>query len=227
MYAQLTQFGNSNINSLPVYNNDPLTYCIGESMSQAFNHGSNGSTYGQNSPSCQVYLAQRCAQGWDGICEYASQSTANPIWSQAANTMSGGNKEVLGLTSGQNLIRNTAQEKYRSKMYNCDMKVEQFDPLNPASPYIAYYIGQNCVPQYSVDPKTIDNDRVMNLVLDQPSIAMQMLMNIKNTMIRDGTFTMLAGTRLGRFYGLPDPNKPATGYAAPRPPCTPNQYLLR
>lgn len=34
-YAQLSYFGNSAVNTLPVYNNDPLTYCIGNNASQA------------------------------------------------------------------------------------------------------------------------------------------------------------------------------------------------
>ena len=50
MYAQLSQFGASPVNALPVYNNnDPLTYCIGSNASQRFNHGSHAVTYGQNS----------------------------------------------------------------------------------------------------------------------------------------------------------------------------------
>lgn len=201
-YAQLSYFGNSAVNALPVYNNDPLTYCIGNNASQAFNHGSNGTTFGQNSNPCQVYLAQRCAQKWDGICEYAASFPANSEYYQKADTMFAGNKEIIGLSPGDILIRNTAQEKFRSNMLNCQLKVEPFDHLNPSSPYIAYYIGQNCIPEYSVDPFTIDQDPVMHKILDRPQIAIQMLKNIKNTMIRNGTFHLLKGTRLGNFYKL-------------------------
>ncbi|MGL5357019.1 MAG: hypothetical protein ACRDAQ_10860 [Cetobacterium sp.] len=42
----------------------------------------------------------------------------------------------------------------------------------------------------------------MNKILDNPRIAMQMLTNIKNTMIQMGTFHLLKGTRLGNFYKL-------------------------
>jgi acetylornithine/succinyldiaminopimelate/putrescine aminotransferase len=65
------------VNALPVYNNDPLTYCIGDNASQRFNHGSHAATYGQNSKACQVYMANRCAQNWDGVCEYAASKPAN------------------------------------------------------------------------------------------------------------------------------------------------------
>jgi hypothetical protein len=211
-YAQLSYFGNSAVNTLPVYNNDPLTYCIGSNASQAFNHGSNAVTFGQNSNPCQVYLAQRCAQKWDGVCEYAASRAANSEYSQKADTMFAGNRELLGLTPGDILVRNTAQEKFRSKMLgadsgpysgpNCELKIEPFDHLNPSSPYIAYYIGQNCIPEYSVDPYTIDSDPVMHKILDNPGIAIQMLKNIKNTMHRNGTLYLLKGTRLGNFYRL-------------------------
>lgn len=201
-YAQLSYFGGSAVNSLPVYNNDPLTYCIGTNASQAFNHGSNGTTFGQNSNPCQVYLAQRCAQKWDGICEYAASFPANSEYYQKADTMFAGNREVLGLSPGDILVRNTAQEKFRSNMLNCQLKIEPFDHLNPSSPYIAYYIGQNCIPEYSVDPYTIDRDPVMHKILDNPQIAVQMLTNIKNTMARNGTLHLLKGTRLGNFYKL-------------------------
>lgn len=202
MYAQLSHFGNSAVNALPVWNNDPLTYCIGSNASQAFNHGSNASTYGQNSPQCQVFMAQRCAQGWDGVCEFASTKAANPDFTQVADTMFAGNKEIVGLTAGEVLLRNTAQEKFRVNMLNCTLKTEPFDPINPTSPYIAKWVGQNCVPQYAVDPFKIDQDIVMHKILDNPKIAMQMLTNIAITMKRQGTFHLLRGTRLGSFYGL-------------------------
>jgi hypothetical protein len=202
MYTRISQFGNSEVNSLPVFNNDPLTYCIGNNASQRFNHGSTAATFGQNSRPCQVYLSQRCAQNWDGVCEYAASPAANNEFTQVAGTMFAGNNQILGLSPGEVLLRNTAQERFRINMLNCDLRVEKFDANNPGSPYIAYYVGQNCIPQYGVNPSTIDNDIVMNKILDNPRIAMQLLTNIKNTMTQMGTFHQLKGTRLGDFYRL-------------------------
>ncbi len=201
-YTKLIKFGSTPVTDLPVYDNDPLTYCIGTNASQAFNHGSNGAIYGQNSNPCQVLLAQKCANKWDDVCEYASSFGANNEYAIRADTMGAGARDVVGLSSGDILVRNTAQEKYRCAMHYCTAKTEQFDPINPSSPYISYYVGSNCVPEYEVDPSTIDSDVVMNKILDNPRIAVQMLTNIKNTMMRKGTFDRLAGTRLGRFYGL-------------------------
>lgn len=201
-YQKIITFGSTAANSLPVYNNDPLTYCIGSNASQRFNHGSNADIYGQNSNACQVLLAQRCANMWDDVCEYASSSAANNEYATRASTMGAGSYPVIDLTPGELLLRNTAQEKYRCAMNYCDLKTEQFNPIDPTSPYISYYVGQNCSPEYEVDPKTIDSDIVMNKILDRPQIAVQMLTNIKNTMRRKGTLGSLAGTRLGKFYGL-------------------------
>jgi hypothetical protein len=202
MYKKLANFGSTAVNTLPIYNNDPLTLCIGNNASQRFNHGGNADIYGQNSNPCQVYLSQRCAKNWDGICEYATSKSANEEYSQVADTMFAGNNQVMGLTPGEVLLRNTANEKYRVNMLNCELKTEQFNPINPTSPYISYWIGQNCIPQYAVDPRSIDKDAVMNKILDNPIIAKQLLVNIKNTMIAMGTLHLLKGTRLGNFYML-------------------------
>ncbi len=202
MYAKLATFGASPANALPVFNNDPLTYCIGNNMSQRFNHGSNSDIYGQNSAPCQVFLAKRCAKKWDGICEYASSHAANNEYASRADTMYAGNYEVIDLTPGEILLRNTALEKYRIAMHNCSLKTEAFNPINPSSPYQSHWVGRNCIPEYAVNPATIDSDVVMNKILQKPQIAAQLLINIKNTMIRKGTFHHLKGTRLGSFYGL-------------------------
>ncbi len=202
MYQQLLTFGASPVNALPVYNNDPLTYCIGNNASQRFNHGSHAVTFGQNSKPCQVYMANRCAQNWDGVCEYAASKRANEEYGQVADVMFAGNYQSIGLSPGDVLLKNTAEDRFRVNMLNCELKTEPFNPVNPSSPYISYYVGQQCIPQFAVDPSTIDNDIVMNKILDNPKIAKQLLVNIKNTMTRDGTFHLLKGTRLGNFYRL-------------------------
>jgi hypothetical protein len=192
-------------NSLPVYDNDPATFCIGTNASQAFNHGSNAAIYGQNSPECQIYMSQRCAKNWDRVCEYAASHRANEEYATRADTMGQGMKSVIDLSPSDVLLRNTAMEKYRIRMHggrNCELKTTQFDPINPSSPFMSYYVGSGCVPEFAVDPDKIDDDPVMNRILSNPKIAMQMLVNIKNTMTRHGTIHLLAGTRLGNFLNV-------------------------
>lgn len=204
MYKIISNFGsniissNNNIMTL----DDPLTYCIGNNLSQRFNHGSNADVYGQNSKSCQAYLAQRCAKNWDSICEYAASECANNEYATRANTINSCCGGGCIMSPGDILLKNTALEKYRIAMLNCEETVEPFDPLTANSPLIHYYSGSNCVPIYEVNPINIDNDPVMNKILNNPKIAINMLINIKNTMRRKGTLGLLRGTRLGNFYGL-------------------------
>lgn len=203
-YQKLITFGNTLTNALPVYNNDPATLCLGTDINQPFNHGSNSAIYGQNSPECQIYMAQRCANNWDGLCEYAIRPDANYEYATRADTLGQGMKGILDLSPADILVRNTAMEKYRIAMHggDCKLKTEQFNPINPSSPYMSYYVGEGCVPEFAVDPTTIDDDPVMNRLLDNPRIGMQILINIFNTMLRKGTLNSLKGTRLGNFFAL-------------------------
>lgn len=181
------------------YNNDPLTYCLGRNMSQPFNHGGYAETYGQNSKPCQAFLADRCARNWDDVCEYAYRPSTNEEYKIRANPIGYGDPQ---LNSGEILLVNTAQKKYLWKMFNCEAVSEPFDPLVVGSPTITTWRGMYCKPFYAVDPKTIDNDPVMNRILQKPWIAVPLLQNIKNTMTRNGNFGQLKGTKLGRFYGI-------------------------
>lgn len=205
-YDRLLAFGASVNNSLPVFNNDPVTMCVGVEPTQMFNHGGNISSYGQNSKECQVLLAQRCAVDWDGACETASAQNGSlyklnvPVYSDGSNNM--------GLDTGDLMIRNTAMEKYRIGMRTnpagsnqCQLITEQFNSLNPASPYLTFYQG-DCLGEYAVNPANIDFDPIMNKILDKPSTFIPLLKNIRETMTRNGTLSTLKGTRLGNFFGL-------------------------
>lgn len=204
MYRRIADLSQSSIINGPYYTNDPLTYCLGNNVSQRFNHGSNADIYGQNSKPCQAYLSQYCANNWDGICEttYNNCNAADAEYSFPADPTMSGSQQVQGLTSSDILLLNTAYRKYLYKMHNCDMVSEPFDPLVAASPIITSWRGMNCVPEYVVDPDTIDDDPVMNRLLLKPWIAKDLFRNIHNNMKRLGTLPKLRGTRLGRLYGL-------------------------
>ena len=181
------------------YYNDPLTYCLGNDISQRFNHGSHGDLYGQNSKPCQVFLSKRCANEWDSICEYAASPSTNDEYATRAALNGAGSHQIIGLSSSDILIRNTAMEKYRVAMTNCELRREAFDPVSPASPEITYFTGRYCQPIYAVNPLRIDEDPVMNRILMKPNIALDILLNVKNTMTRVGTISQLDGSRLGEF----------------------------
>ena len=112
----------------------------------------------------------------------------------------------MGSTLGDVLVQNTAEKKYLTSMANCRKKYQPFDPLVANSPMISYWVSDkcsysgSCVPTYEVDSSVIDNDPVMDKILQNPMIALNVLINIYNTMKRKGTLSSLAGTKLGKLY---------------------------
>jgi hypothetical protein len=147
-------------------------------------------------------LADYCADKWDAFCEVASKN--NNI--SFPDSIGGVSKSQLGLTSGEILLKNTVSRKYIVGMGNCIQKFEPFDPTVANSPIISYWIpncgdlGRGCEPLYAVDPKTIDDDIVMDKLLTKPYIAVEILANIYNNMKNNRTLNQLNNTKLGRFY---------------------------
>lgn len=186
--------------------NNPLTYCIGDNMDQRFLHGGNATIYGQHSRPCQLFLSQYCADKWDDFCELASRNVSVSYPDQFADCTNSGVVACKGATAGEALVYNTASRKYLVNMHGAHKKWEPFDPTVATSPMISYWVSDNCsysncgTPEYAVNPKEIDNDPVMNKILMKPQIAMNILINIYNTMKRKGTLSGLKGTRLGQFY---------------------------
>ncbi len=210
-YTPILDVGCTNVPS-----DHPLTYCLGTNIDQKFLHGSSAATVnGQASRNCQLYLSEYCAKDWDEFCVFASQNN-NISYPNTMDGLSLGDVACKGLTQGEVLIHNTARRKYLKHMGNCRIKYEPFDPNVANSPLISYWVkgglcgGTSCVgscgisgsccPKYAVDPTTIDCDPVMNLILEKPKIALDILVNIFNTMKRDGTLQSLQGTKLYCFY---------------------------
>ena len=198
-YKSISDFG-SNMYS-PV--NNPLTYCLGNDMDQRFLHGGHADTYGQSSKNCQLFMSQYCAKKWDAFCEIASKNPSKLYPNQLQNCNNSCGLADRKLTAGETLIYNTAATKYLIKMHNGEKKWQPFDPTVPSSPMICYWERTNCgqkVPEYAVDPSKIDDDIVMNKILANPVIALDILINIYNTMKRYKTLSKLQNTKLGLFY---------------------------
>lgn len=201
-YSNISDFGSNTYS--PV--NNPLTYCMGDTLDSRFLHGGHSSTYGQHSRPCGLFMSQYCADKWDGFCEVASKNTNVQYPDQYEGCTTSGVVACQGLNAGEALVHNTAARKYLVKMHNAHKKYQPFDPTVPTSPMISYWVSNNCsqsragVPEYAVDPKKIDDDPVMDKILSKPIIAMNILINIYNTMKRYGTLTDLEGTKLGHFY---------------------------
>jgi hypothetical protein len=211
-YARISKFGKDRMPPC-AGSNDPLTVCLTSTLDAKFQNGSIASTaFGAASQNCQRFMTQRCADKWDGFCEYyyREQNGQNtPIYNPRPNLEQDRPWESefgfnTNLTLGEQLLRNTAERKYCTYP-GCEPQCEPFDPTNPDSPNIIYFKPSagsgcsrcNCVPVCgNVNPKGLDNDPVMNRLLDNPDAGMATLINICNTTRRQGID--LSGTRLGR-----------------------------
>lgn len=215
-YARIVEFG-SNANNDP--NANPLSYCMTSTLDNNFLHTA-GENYGPYSRPCQMFMSDYCAQNWNGVCEVASKNINNHfpdtgsylnLPSYLNNRGASDGKPTLGneFSQGELLIRNTAMKKYISAVSaNCALNYQPFDPLTPTSPLIGYWNTTNgqpsgCIPIYEVNPKTIDDDPVMDKLLQKPSLGIDILVNIYNHARYNGTIEHLRGTKLWNFYQSP------------------------
>jgi len=207
-YANIRTFGQDNQPPCSG-SSDPLTYCLVDTMDRNFQHAPVGNLYGPRSQKCQQYMAERCAEKWDGFCEY--YYVANNPMSGWPNNQAWPNTVMprawvgdLGspLSTGEQLLQNTAEIKYCT-YENCIPRHEIFDPMNPNSPTLTYYndpngYGMNCIPICNkLNVSELDTDPVMQRMLANPKAAAPTLVNICNTAEREGI--NLSGTQLGGF----------------------------
>ncbi len=202
-YSSIASFGSNKSPS-----NDPLTYCLTESLDNAFQHGSSGaSLYGPWSEHCQIYMAERSAKDWDMFSEYYYKAHQVNEWGQWPNTSqscTSTNDWCKGLTVGDYMLKNTAERKY-CRRPNCRLVAEPFDPNVADSPWITYYEScecstgeQNCpIICDQVDPGKLNDDVVMNHLLDNPWVGFNVLANIANNGARQGKD--FSGTRFGQW----------------------------
>lgn len=206
-YTKIIQFGPGAQSSAV---NNPLTYCLNQTLDNKFLHGTLGDVLGsQHGKHCQMFLSDYCSNNWDGYCEYASLNT-NKIYPNNIQECGGSETSVAcgNLNAGEVLIQNSARKKYCKMTGDFTRKCEPFDPTVANSPMVCYDVKggySNSVLMCEVeDPSNIDNDPVLNKVLDNPHIAIQMLVNMYNTMKRKGTLESISNTRLGRFFNTSD-----------------------
>ena len=198
-YANISSFGNRTYQG----GDDPLTFCLQETMDSKFQHGGIANIYGPRSQQCQAFMAERCAKKWDGFCEYAfreQRSNPNNLPQPNMIQQSWQNTSGLGqisLDTGGQLLQNAAQRKYCT-FANCTPRSEPFDPTNPSGARITVYDnmdGRGCLPVCQADPATVDADPLMQRMLLNPVAAAPTLINICNTSRRNGVD--LEGTQLG------------------------------
>ena len=203
-YSTISNFGPNVQSAL----DNPITYCLTTGVNNGFLHGSSADELAQHSRACQEFMSEYCKQGWNQYCEFASQSGDTSKPNNLLDCYNPGPSNVPNVTDGEALIRNTASKKYLVTMLGGELKSQPFDATVANSPLISYWqpanhyqpLWKTMTPIYAVDPKTIENDIVMHKILNKPHIAFDILINIYNTMKRNGTLQKLLGTRLGSLY---------------------------
>jgi hypothetical protein len=210
-YATISEFGPS-INESQ---SNIFAYCAISGLESGFAHGSVGSSSGLVGPSsmqCQIATAQVCATDYNDICRILAQNDQIGL----PNTFKNKNEKLNpNPTQGDIFLRNVAAEKYLVKMSpNCRRVYQPLDPTVAGSPLISTwkYMGSNCsdscssvvcIPQYGVNPSTINNDPVMNEILNRPWIALDILINIYNNAKNNNSLETLSGTKLFTLFKNP------------------------
>ena len=72
-YSKIDNFGSNAASQV----DNPLTYCVNNTLDQRFLHGSGVSDLGQHSRPCQLFMSEYCAQGWDKFCDLQLQIRLN------------------------------------------------------------------------------------------------------------------------------------------------------
>ena len=180
-YSSIKNFGPNKLS----LDQHPLTYCLIDGPDQMFMHGSQSYSLNSQSQECKRYMADYCSVKWDGFCEEAIKKTDKYL-------------PASDFTTGQMLLRDTAERKYLVNMYNGRKVYQPFNPVDYSSPTISYWASG--VPEYEVNPDEIDTDPLMNKILRNPACCLNLLLNIYNTMKRKGSISRLQNTNLGRYY---------------------------
>ena len=202
-YSTISRFGNTtNQKNTTV---SPLTYLTSD-LNTAFNHGFD---FGPSSQPVQLYMSQRCANNWDGVCETFYRTNTERNFVNMTNTgiahaPAETAMNATPITIGEQMLQATARQRF-CRYEGCLEIKSPFDPTVADSPMISTYTSYNnggpCIPVCDkINPRTIDADPVMNLALANPGVCSNTLINICNTAKRNGT--NLSGTKIGGFCKL-------------------------
>ncbi len=222
MYRSISDFAPNIDNE---YSRNPLLYCTLSEMDSQFLHGAQGRIFGRYNKHCSEFLASRCANHWDELCDAVSKDkeTRYPNEAGPSGSVYVDTPAAPCLPYGEQLIRDAAFKRFRSTTKDCNVKCEPFDPTVPNSPLICYETKVSCasgpVPEevcvgacdgygqcqsvFTISPEQaqlLDMDPLMNKLLNKPDIAMDLLEQIYLNMKQQGTLGLIRQTRLARFY---------------------------
>jgi hypothetical protein len=211
-YRKFYDFGSSMNNNVNNVNNpsNPLTYCLFDTKSVQFNHGSTAATYDPMCNECQSYMALRCAgkyndsETWDQYCEVYYKSNTDTYWPNRAaiERIPACITNMCGkITLGQSMLRNAAERRFL-EFPLCAKKYTQFDPNVANSPLIEQVNGCECnytsIKLNLGNIAALNSDRLMNKCLDNFQAVADILAIIyKGVQVLN---VNLNGTRLGQHF---------------------------
>ena len=180
----------SNPTSVSLFDDMDTLFAIGSSAGYKY--------YGPQAPNSQSFMAQKCAENFDGTCEFLSTNNRivnsnvgkihSPLFKNCPNLM----------TIGDTLVENTAQRRF-CDVSQCKISKELFNPLDPSSPMISTInCGENnivCMP-----PANPDSDLLLNKILDRPDQHVDLLLCMYRS--TKNNRNKYVGTRIGRIFDI-------------------------
>ena len=182
--------------------NNPLSFCSFRSLDSSFLHGSGSVGIKPSGVECMSYMADKCSDKWDGFCRGIYETNQRNYFPNTAavannNIAECGVSNSQSNTIGGNMLRNSLERKfirYHKQSYNDTL----FDPNMTDGAKYRRFKTLSASASYTVhmDPSTIDNDDIVNMVLKNPYPCADVLARIYGVYKR-GKLS-LGGTRLGK-----------------------------
>lgn len=192
----------------PFENARVLGLCTGPNNGDdAFNAGSPiAYRYRYDCVECKDYMANRCAKNWDRYCDVAFLNTkpSLPAASQlnTINMHKHGNIINGGIPQNQQLLNSAGQQRFCNVNTAAYSQSVPFDPTSAAPTKITKYYYREplvCSLDANIRGEGVDysdNDRVLNLMLDNASYHSDILDNMcVNTPNKRGRLLQYARSR--------------------------------
>lgn len=185
---------------------DPVGESVYRDVNTFLDIGPLARRYGPNTEESQTYMAQKCAENWDGACEFLSRNndTNHPNVGKI-NSVLFKSAQPEDMTVGDYLVDNAATRRF-CNMDSCAMTETLYNELDPTSPLVKQYgpsINKRCLPVCSV-PENPDEDTVLNKVLLQPYKHLDLLLNLYWNTRNQNKMSSLTNTKIGKIFHLFD-----------------------
>jgi hypothetical protein len=177
VYVPLRNFGTS---LSPSLRTDPVGYSLYKDIDSYFDIGPLARTFGTDSLSGQLYMAEKCSKQWDGACEFLSRNTDTTKVNVAkVDSPVFSTNEIGTMSIGDYLIENSATRRF-CNFDTCSIENELYNVNDPTSPLVKRIVSdynRPCIPVCKV-PTNPDQDILLNKVLLEPHKHLDLLLNM-------------------------------------------------